>query len=67
MNSLKLTLEETLERIHKMAENNIKERENNGIRGENPDFITLWNAEILLSKYKETINCIQVNKELLTV
>jgi hypothetical protein len=36
MNSLKLTLEETLQRIHKMAENNIKERENNGISGENP-------------------------------
>lgn len=39
-----LTKEETIERLKKMADNNIAKREAHGIDGENPDFITLTHA-----------------------
>ena len=41
---MKLTLEETKQRLHDMAENNIKKREAFGVDGDNSDYITLINA-----------------------
>ena len=41
---MKLTLEETKQRLQDMAEENIKRREAFGGDGENPEYITLINA-----------------------
>ena len=41
---MKLTLEETKERLEQLAENNLRKREAIGIEGENPEYITLINA-----------------------
>lgn len=41
---MKLTLEETKDRLHKLAEDSVKRREAHGIEGENLEFITLVNA-----------------------
>ena len=41
---MKLTLEETKERLHKMAETSVKKREAIGVEGDNPEYITLINA-----------------------
>lgn len=39
-----LTIEETKERLHKMAENSVIKREAFGVEGDNQEFITLVNA-----------------------
>jgi hypothetical protein len=41
---MKLTIEETKERLEKLAEDNIKKREEHGIEGDNPEYVTLVNA-----------------------
>jgi len=41
---MRLTIEETKERLEKMAENNLKRREAIGIDGENLEYITIINA-----------------------
>lgn len=41
---MKLTLEETKERLHELAENNLRRREAIGIEGDNPEYVTLVNA-----------------------
>ena len=41
---MKLTLEETKERLEQLAENNLRKREAIGIEGDNPEYITLINA-----------------------
>ena len=45
---MKLTLEETKQRLHELAENNLRKREAIGIEGDNPEYITLINALIYL-------------------
>ena len=47
-----LTLEETMDGLHKMAENSVAKREAFGIDGENKDFIILVNA----LKFLEVMN-----------
>ena len=41
---MKLTLEETKQRLHELAENNLRKRQAIGIEGDNPEYITLINA-----------------------
>ena len=41
---MKLTLEETKQRLHELAENNLQKREAIGVEGDNPEYITLVNA-----------------------
>lgn len=41
---MKLTLEETEQRLHQMAESNLRKREAIGVEGDNPEYITLINA-----------------------
>lgn len=45
---MKLTLEQTKERLHKLAEDNLAKREAFGVEGENPEYITLINALVYL-------------------
>lgn len=45
---MKLTLEETKQRLHELAENNLRKREAIGIEGDNPEYITLINALLYL-------------------
>ena len=39
-----LTLEETKERLHNMAETNLAKRDAFGVEGDNPEYVTLVNA-----------------------
>ena len=41
---MKLTLEETKQRLHELAENNLQKREAIGVEGDNPEYVTLINA-----------------------
>ena len=41
---MKLTLEETKQRLHDLAENNLRRREAIGVEGDNPEYVTLINA-----------------------
>ena len=41
---MKLTLEETKQKLHELAENNLRKREAFGVEGENPEYVTLVNA-----------------------
>ena len=41
---MKLTLEQTKQRLHDLAENNLRKREAIGVEGDNPEYITLINA-----------------------
>ena len=41
---MKLTIEETKQRLHELAENNLRKREDIGVEGDNPEYITLINA-----------------------
>ena len=41
---MKLTLEETKQRLQKLAEDNLAERQARGVEGDNPEYITLVNA-----------------------
>ena len=45
---MELTLEETKQRLHELAENNLRKREAIGIEGDNPEYITLINALVYL-------------------
>ena len=41
---MKLTLEETKKRLHKLAEDNLAKRQAEGVEGDNPEYVTLVNA-----------------------
>jgi PHD/YefM family antitoxin component YafN of YafNO toxin-antitoxin module len=41
---MKLTLEETRQRLHELAENNLRKREAIGVEGDNTEYVTLINA-----------------------
>ena len=41
---MKLTLEQTKQRLHDLAEENLRKREAIGVEGDNPEYITLVNA-----------------------
>ena len=41
---MKLTLEQTKQRLHELAENNLRKREAIGVEGDNPEYVTLINA-----------------------
>lgn len=47
-NKMKLTKQEVIKGLEKMAEDNLARREAFGVEGENPEYVVLVNALVLL-------------------